>query len=468
MASEPARLIRGLGPWAAMAIVVGTMIGTGIFLKPSVMARDTGSIFLIFAAWIIGGALSLAGALSYAELGAALPEAGGEYPYLRRGLGEKWAFMFGWMHSIVGRPASAASIAAGLLLFGGFLQPAVKTEIFAFDIPRPWADSAYTFKFTWAQPLAALVIMLVTFVNYLGVRLGGQIQVFLTFIKLAAVAAVLVLGLALSSENPTAFQPMMPENWNGATLAGFFAALAAALWAYDGWNNINLVGSEVKDPQRNIPLSLVGGVSFVMLAYLLTTSVFFYALPFGDVADKNFTASTAIERFAGANAAKWFTLALVCSALGTLNSSILSGARVPYAMAKEGVFFRVTAGVHPQYHTPGGALILQGILAGLVVLTGSFDELTDLYIFAQWIFYALTTSVVFWLRKKEPDLPRPYRTWGYPVVPALFLIGAAALTVNLWMKNPGRSTAGIAFILLGLVFFWIWKKRLKATAASRP
>jgi APA family basic amino acid/polyamine antiporter len=169
-----------------------------------------------------------------------------------------------------------------------------------------------------------------------------------------------------------------------------------------------------------------------------------------------------MERFAGSEAARWFTLALVCSALGTLNSSILSGARVPYAMATEGVFFRVAANVHPQHHTPGGALILQGILAGAVVLTGSFDELTDLYIFTQWIFYALTTSVIFWLRKKEPDLPRPYRTWGYPVVPALFLIGAAALTVSLWMQNPGRSTAGIVFVLCGLVFYRRWHKQATA------
>jgi APA family basic amino acid/polyamine antiporter len=459
MASAPAKLIRGLGPWAAMAIVVGTMIGTGIFLKPSAMARETGSVLLVFLAWVVGGALSLAGALSYAELGAALPEAGGEYPYLRRGLGTKWAFMFGWMHSIVGRPASAASIAAGLLLFWGYLQPEVRTEIFSFNIPRPWTDAPYKFVFTWAQPLAAVVILLVTFVNYLGVRLGGQIQVVLTSVKVAAVAVVLVLGVAVSTDNPTAFQPMLPAAFDPRTLSGFFVALAAALWAYDGWNNLNLVGSEVKDPQRNIPLSLVGGVTFVMLAYVLTNAVFFYAMPFEAIADKNFTASTAFERFAGSEAARWFTLALVCSALGTLNSSILSGARVPYAMATEGVFFRVAANVHPQHHTPGGALILQGILAGAVVLTGSFDELTDLYIFTQWIFYALTTSVIFWLRKKEPDLPRPYRTWGYPIVPALFLIGASALTVSLWMQNPGRSTAGIVFVLCGLVFYRRWKHR---------
>ncbi len=459
MSEKRPELVRALGPWAAAAIVVGTMIGTGIFLKPSQMARDTGSVALIFAAWILGGVLSLFGALSYAELGAALPEAGGEYPYLKRGLGQNWAFLFGWMHSILGRPASAASIAAGLLLFWGFLTPEVRTIIFTLNIPRPWAATPYLFNFTWAQPLAAGAILLVTGVNYLGVRLGGQIQVVLTFIKLAAVASVIVLGLTASSHSPAAFQPFLPASLGLSRLSGFLAALAAALWAYDGWNNLNLVGSEIREPQRNIPLSLIAGVALVGIAYLVTNAVFFYALPFADVASPTFVASTAIERFAGSGAAKWFTLALVCSALGTLNSSILSGARVPYAMAREGVFFRVAESVHPKFHTPGGALVLQGILASLVVLTGSFDELTDLYIFAQWIFYALTTSVVIWLRRKEPDLPRPYRTWGYPWVPALFILGALALTVNLWIQNPGRSTAGILFVLFGFVFYRRWKKK---------
>jgi APA family basic amino acid/polyamine antiporter len=452
-------LVRGLGPWAAMAIVVGTMIGTGIFLKPSQMARETQSVLLVFAAWVLGGALSLFGALSYAELGAALPQAGGEYPYLKRSFGARWAFMFGWMHSIVGRPASAASIAAGLLKFWGFLQPEVTKPIFALAIPRPWADGPYNFVFTWAQPLAAAAILGVTGVNYLGVKLGGQIQVALTTIKIAAVGVVLVLGIAASTDNPAAFQPVLPGFFDARTLSGFLVALSASLWAYDGWNNLNLVGSEVKEPQKNIPRALLGGVAFVGLAYILTNAVFFYAMPFSEIADEKFVASTAIERFAGANAAKWFTLALVLSALGTLNSSILSGARVPYAMASEGLFFRVAGSVHEKFRTPGGALMLQGILAGLVVLTGSFDELTDLYIFTQWIFYALTTAAVIWLRKKEPELARPYRTWGYPVVPVVFVLGALALTANLWYANPGRSTAGIVFILFGLTFYRRWRAR---------
>jgi APA family basic amino acid/polyamine antiporter len=474
MTTKQPELIRGLGPWAAMAIVVGTMIGTGIFIKPSEMARDTGSVALIFAAWILGGALSLFGALSYAELGAALPQAGGEYPYLKRGLDERWAFLFGWMHSVVGRPASISSIAAGLMLFLGFLIPGTKESLFVVDIPNPFADKPHEFHFTWAQPLAVAAIAVVTFFNYLGVRLGGQIQVALTAIKMGAVAFVIVLGFALSDPAPTAFQPMLPATRDFSMLTGFLAAMAGALWAYDGWNNVNLVGSEVKNPQRNIPLSLIGGVTLVALIYLLVNAVFFYAIPFEQIqalaeqkGDSKPVALIAVEQFAGSGVTRWFALALVLSAIGTLNSSILSGARVPYAMASEGIFFRVAESVHPRFRTPGGALILQGTLASVLALTGTFEELTNLFIFASWIFYGLTTASVFWLRRKEPDLPRPYRTWGYPWVPALFVIGALALTANLLYVRPGRSSIGLGLILLGLVFYNHWKKKRAAEEANR-
>jgi len=451
-------LVRGLGAWAASAIVVGTMIGTGVFLKPSEMAREAGTIWLVFAAWVAGGVLSLFGALSYAELGAAIPEAGGEYPYIKRGLGPKWAFLFGWMHSVVGRPSSIASIAAGLTLFWSFLQPAVATPLFTLQIPVPFSEQPYEFNFSWMQPLAVVAIALVTFVNWLGVRLGGQIQVVLTLIKVASVMAVVIFGFALGEASGGTFAAGATTSVpRGATLAGFLAAMAAALWAYDGWNNVNLVGSEVINPQKNIPRSLIGGVAVVGGIYLLANAAYFYVLPFGDVAQSPHVASDAIEKFAGAGAASLLTVAMVISALGTLNSSILSGARVPYAMASEGLFFRVTASVHPKFRTPGGALFFQASLASVLALSGTFEELTNLFIFAGWIFYGLTTACVFWLRQKEPALVRPYRTWGYPWVPGLFVLGALALTVSLWIARPIRSSIGLALILAGLLFYRRWQ-----------
>ena len=466
MPAKRLELVRGLGPWAAAAIVVGTMIGTGIFLKPAEMASSGGSVAVVFAAWVVGGVLSLFGALSFAELGASIPEAGGEYAYLRRGFGPAWGFLFGWMHSIVGRPASAASIAAGLLRFWGFLFPAVAVPFFTWHVSLPWMGKPYDLAFTWAQPLAVVAIAVITFINYLGVRLGGQVQVALTLIKIASVLAVVIFGFALGHGDKANFQPMAPPSLGLGTIGAFLAALAAGLWAYDGWEDLNLVGSEVQEPQRNFPRALVGGVALVGAIYLLFSAACFYVLPFDTLAGSTHVASDVVERFAGSSAAQWMTLAMVIAALGSLNSSLLSGARVPYAMARDGIFFHVAATIHPKFRTPGGALVFQGVLTSLMVLTGTFEELTSLFIFAAWIFYGLAVVAMFRMRRSEPDLPRPYRCWGYPWVPGAFVIGAMALTVNLWLARPIRSSIGLALIVFGLVFYRHWQR--EAAGSHRP
>jgi len=462
MSEKRLELVRGLGPWASVAIVVGTMIGTGIFLKPAEMAREGRSVSIVFAAWIVGGLLSLFGALSYAELGAAIPEAGGEYAYLRRGFGPVWGFLFGWMHSIVGRPSSAASIAAGMMRFLGFFLPAVAAPIFTVHMAIPgltrWIP-AYDFVFTWAQPLAVFWLVAMTGVNYLGVRLGGGVQVFLTVIKVVSVMIVIGVALLLPVAATHPADPIWPSAVNTGLLSAFLAALAAALWAYDGWEDLNLVGSEVKDPHRNFPRALVGGVAFVALVYLLFSAACLKVLPFAGVANSQHVASDVVERVIGHGAATWITLAMVISALGSMNSSILSGARVPYAMARDGIFFKIADGIHPKYRTPGRALIFQGVLASVMALSGTFEELTNLFIFAGWIFYGLAVVALFRLRKTEPELARPYRCWGYPWIPGLFVLGALALTVNLWIARPGRSTIGLLLILAGLPFYKHWARR---------
>jgi basic amino acid/polyamine antiporter, APA family len=433
------------------------MIGTGIFLKPSEMAAVGGSVSVVYAAWIAGGLLSLFGALSFAELGAALPKAGGQYAYLRKGLGPVYGFLFGWMHSTVGESSSAASIAAGLARFTSFLIPAIAAPIFTWKIAVPFSQTPYDFVFTWAQPFAVVALALFTFINYLGVRLGGRVQVALTITKIAAILAIVAAGFAYSHANPGRFHPWWPAPHAGSgTFLAFFAALAAALWAYDGWEDLNRVGSEIAEPQRNIPRALIGGTLLVMGIYVLFNAVCFYVLPFSTVAGSAHVASDVVVSFAGSGAAKWITLAMIVSALGTLNSSLLSGARVPYAMARDGLFFRVTGVVHPRFRTPSGALVYQGIIAAAMALTGTFEELTSLFVFAAWIFYALSVVAMFRLRRIAPDMPRPYRTWGYPVVPALFVAGAFALTVNIWIERPIRSSIGLAMILSGLFFYRAW------------
>jgi amino acid transporter len=452
-------LVRGLGPWASAAIVVGTMIGTGIFLKPAEMAREGRFVSVVFAAWIVGAILSMFGALSFAELGAAIPEAGGEYAYLRRGFGPAWGFLFGWMHSIVGRPSSMASIAAGIARFLSFLIPAVAAPLFTLHVPAFAGLKPYDFVFTWAQPIAVLWLVIMTIVNYLGVRLGGAVQVVLTMIKIASV--LLVIGVAFFSGGgsaPHPADPVWPASLDGGIAIAFLAALAAALWAYDGWEDLNLVGSEVKDPQKNFPRALLGGVSLVAVIYLLFSAACLRVLPFEAVASSSHIASDVVAHVAGHGAAYWMTLAMVISAIGSLNSSVLSGARVPYAMARDGIFFKIADGIHPKFLTPGRALIFQGFLAGLMALTGTFEELTNLFIFAAWIFYGLAVVALFRLRRTEPNMPRPYRCWGYPWVPGTFVVGALALTVSSWLERPGRSSIGLLLIAAGLPFYRYWSR----------
>jgi amino acid transporter len=471
MPEKRLELVRGLGAWASAAIVVGTMIGTGIFLKPAEMAREGRSVSVVFAAWIIGAILSIFGAFSFAELGSMIPEAGGEYAYLRRGFGPVYAFLFGWMHSIVGRPSSLASISAGMMRFLSFLLPVVAVPLFTIHIAIPgltgWIKP-YDFVFTWAQPLAVVWLLIMTGINYLGVRLGGAVQVFLTSIKIMSVA--IVIGVAFFSAAPAARSPdpfWPPAGMGGAAIfSAFLAALAAALWAYDGWEDLNLVGSEVVDPQKNFPRALVGGVGFVAVVYLLFSAACLKVLPFETVAASRHIASDVVEHIAGPTAAACITLAMVISALGSMNSSVLSGARVGYAMARDKIFFKIADGIHPKFRTPGRSLIFQGILASLMALTGTFEELTNLFIFGAWIFYAFAVVALFRMRKTEPDLPRPYRCWGYPWVPGLFVAGALALTINIWIERPGRSSIGLLLILAGLPFYRRWNR--SASAGNSP
>jgi APA family basic amino acid/polyamine antiporter len=324
----------------------------------------------------------------------------------------------------------------------------------------PFSRAPYTFVFTWAQPLAVVALALLTFINYLGVRVGGRVQVILTIIKIASVGAIIVLAFTLARPHGAGFHPFLPSSYGVATLAGFFGALAASLWAYDGWEDLNLVGSEVEDPQRNIPRALILGVLFCGVVYMLFSAAAHWVLPFAAVAQSEHVASDVVVSISGRNAALWVTLAMAVSALGTLNASTLSGARVPYAMARDGIFFRKTARIHPKFRTPGGALVFECALASVFALTGTFEELTSLFIFAAWIFYGLAVVSMMRMRRTEPNLPRAYRCWGYPWVPVTFVAGAAALTITLWLARPVRSSIGLALILSGLFFYRNWQRKL--------
>ncbi len=444
-------LVRALGPAAASSIVLGTMIGTGIFLKPSEVAVDAGSGGWALAAWVIGGFVSLLGALCYVELGSSIPEAGGEYAYLREGMGETWGFLFGWTHSMVARPASVAAIAAGFLRFCGFLWPSVSRPLCVLHFH--WAITL-----TLAQAVTAGTLIAITLVNYLGVRQGGRLQVALTAVKVLSVLVIIGAGVWQIARHfePSTF--LSTFSFHGGSFFGFWTAVAATAWAYDGWNDLNLVGSEVQDPKRNFRRVIVNGVFFVIAIFLIFNAVCLYALPIKALGESQNPASDVFASLAGRNAALWVTLILAISALGTLNSSILSGARVDYAMARDGVFFRFVAKIHPQFRTPSNALLFQCAMAAALALTGTFEDLTSLVMFANWMFYGMAVVSMMRMRRTKPEMERPYRTWGYPVTPILFVIGAFGLSGGLWVARPVRSSIGLLLILIGLLPYRAWQR----------
>jgi APA family basic amino acid/polyamine antiporter len=341
--SQHSDLIRGLGLWSAVAIVIGDTIGTGIFLVSSDMARSVGSVVLVFAAWLIGGLIVLFGAFCYAELGAAFPKAGGPYVYLNRGLGPLWGFLFGWMSSFLERPVAMATLAAGFLRFLGFIFPVVATPLFTSHIGR------YAVTFTVAQPLAALVVIAVTAINYLSVRLGGSIQVLLTSLKIGAILVIVVAGMlfgkphaivaaSLGTLAGSAPHGLSILSWG--TIGAVLTALVPAMWAYNGFNDLGDLGEEIQHPGRNIPRAIILGLLTVGGLYLLANVVYFRILPFAALAQSQHVASDVVQSFAGSRGATWLTIAMAISALGALHVVVLTGARIPYAMARDGVFFQ--------------------------------------------------------------------------------------------------------------------------------
>jgi APA family basic amino acid/polyamine antiporter len=422
------------------------------------MARAVGSAALVFAAWIIGGLIVLFGAFCYAELGAAFPKAGGNYVYLNRGLGPLSGFLFGWMSSFLERPVAMATLAAGFLRFLGFLFPVVTTPLLDLQIGQ------YYFTFTAAQPLAALVVLVVTAINYLSVRMGGGIQVLLTSLKMGTILVIVVAGVLLGKPHAVQTAPLVTPFGLG-TIGALLTALVPAMWAYNGFNDLGDLGEEILNPQKNIPRAIILGLLTVGGLYLLANIVYFHILPFPELANSQHVASDVVQSFAGSRGAAWLTVAMAISALGALHVVVMTGARIPYAMARDGVFFQFARRINPSFRTPSNALLFLGFVAALLTLTGTFEELYSLFVFAVWIFFALTAIALLRLRKTEPNLSRPYRAWGYPWTPLIFLAAAVAITVNLWMVRPVRSTLGLAVILAGIPFFYRWRKSTRAFAA---
>jgi len=447
-------LKRDLGPWAAASIVVGTVIGSGIFLVPQTMIRRVGSVEMVFAVWIVGGLLSLAGALSYAELAAAMPEAGGEYVYLREAYGPIWGFLYSWTQMWVAKSGSIATLATGFFVYLANFFP-VLDRVFA-TVPLPLGPNGGPLEFRYGQLFAIVLILGLAWLNYYGVKLGGEVQTAVTVLKVALIALIILAGLALG-------HPHAPDNSPAPSLtfAGFVAALVAALWAYDGWNNVSMVASEVRAPQRNLPLALIGGTAGVIVIYLLANAAYFRILGPSEVAGSTRVAATMMGRIFAGSGANAVSVAALISIFAALNGSILSGSRVPYAAAREGYFFSAVGRVNPVHRTPGVSIVALSLWSCLLVLSGKYDDLFNLVIFASWILYGMTAASVLVLRAKRPEMARPYRTVGYPVVPLLFVLGAAILLTATLLDPLHRreSIMGMALMAAGLPFYFYWRKR---------
>ncbi|HKD85374.1 MAG TPA: amino acid permease [Terriglobales bacterium] len=450
--TKPATLSRDLGVTHAAAIVVGTIIGSGIFLVPSEMMQAVGSARLVYLAWIVGGVLSLAGAITYAELGAMKPEAGGEYVYIRDAYGPLPGFLYAWTWFAIAKPASIATLATGLVrILGTFPALAFFNR----------AALGWPLTITCGQLAAIAAAIFITALNYIGIKRAGDFQVVFTFVKVVIIVAVSFLAFTAASGTWRNFA----TSFSGATggIAGFMAALVAALWAYDGWNDLNMVSGEIRNPDRAIPIALIVGVAIVAALFMLTNAAVQYVLPAPAIAASQRPASDATAVAVGAWGAAVVSAGMALSILVTMNGTIMSGARVPFAMSRDGYFFRAMAEVHPRFHTPSVALIVQLVLSVMLLLfAGSFRQLFSLAIFAEWLFYMIAASTVFVLRRKEPDTPRPYKTWGYPLVPAIFIAAAAVLLYYTFTENIRNSAWGVAVIAAGVPIYLYFAQRKSA------
>ncbi|HTC57855.1 MAG TPA: amino acid permease [Candidatus Sulfotelmatobacter sp.] len=447
-------LARDLGVSHASAVVVGTIIGSGIFLVPTEMMQAVGSAKLVYLAWLVGGLLSFFGALTYAELGAMKPQAGGEYVYVRDAYGPLGGFLYAWTWFVIAKPASIATIATGLVrILGTF-------SIFSFFSSNV---VAVPFAVTWGQLVAIAAAILISLLNYFGVKRAGEFQLVFTVLKVAIILGIVVVCFSGAGNATGRGWSNFATTFTGAKggIAGFMAALVAALWAYDGWNDLNMVAGEVKKPERNIPIALIAGVATVGLLYVLVNAGVQYVIPANAIAASPRPASDAVSLVVGRMGASIVSAGMAISMLVTLNGTIMSGARVPFAVARDGYFFSALADVHPRFHTPSVAIVLQAVLSiALLLLGGNFRQLFSLAIFAEWLFYMIAGSTVFVFRWRDPQAARPYRMFGYPVVPALFVIVAAVLLCYTFRGEWPNSLYGLLVILAGIpVFSWFRRQR---------
>jgi len=502
LASGDNEFVKGLGLTSATTLVMGSMIGSGIFIVSAEIARQTSSPALLIGAWLITGFMTITGALAYGELAAMMPEAGGQYVYLRESLGPLWGFLYGWTLYLVIQTGTIAAVGVACGKFLGVFYPSISSSnwiLHLWKVPPipigPMVLGNMDVGLNTQNLVAVLVVIFLSVLNVFGVRLGAAVQNIFTFAKTAALLGLVGLGLFLG-RNAQAIAANFGSNfWHNAgfgalhpvqvgaggpiALVGTITILAVAqvrsLFSADAWNNVTFTAGEVKNPQRNLPLSLAIGTGVVIFLYVMANLVYLAALPLiGDAngttlvargiqyASEDRVATAVMEQIFSSSGAKIMAVLILISGFGCNNGLILAGARVYYAMAKDGLFFKNAAKLHPKYHTPAHSLMMQCLWTCVLCISGSYGQLLDYIIFAVLLFYILTIVGLFVLRVKRPDVPRPYRAIGYPVLPAIYILMAVFIDIVLLRYKPQYTWPGLFIVLLGIPVYFLWSRHSRS------
>ncbi|MBS1951836.1 MAG: putative amino acid permease, GabP family [Cytophagales bacterium] len=463
--SPQGQLVRTLGLASAFFLVISSVIGSGVYKKVAPMAEALQSPGLVLLAWLLGGLLTLIGTLSNAEVASMLADSGGEFVYYKKIFNRFFAFLYGWANFTAIRTASVASIA---YVFGQSFNSLVTLP----HLSAKWESITVLgfltpFDNLGVKLLTIALIAVLSYINYIGLKIGEEFSKSILYIVLVSILGIILLGLFSGVGSWQNIQShgsnYVERSWTDPIfISAMFTALLSAFWGYEGWSTIGYLGGEIKDAQRNLPLALVFGMIAIMVIYLLTNFAYLYVLPIDQLighSGNSIAAVTVIEHILGPVGGIFISLLILLTTLGCTNTTILASPRLFYAMAKEGLFFKSAQEVHPQHHTPTKALIFQGVWSGVLVMSGSFDQLTDMLIFASFIFYGSTALGVFVLRIKMPDAPRPYKAWGYPVLPALFILFCIVLLVVSFISKPREALMGLTLMASGVPFYFYWKDR---------
>jgi APA family basic amino acid/polyamine antiporter len=452
------KLVRGLSLTDSILLLAGGIIGSGIFLTAKDVALNTRQPWLFLFVWVIGMGMALLACFAFAELGAMFPSAGGQYVYMREAYGDGAGFLYGWMYFTVSATGTVAALAVGFATYLGQTFPALRAEQIILSLR--FVDV------TRGHLIALAAIALQTLINIFGVKKGAVLQNVATWAKFAAVAVFVLGGLFLGRGSWDHFHHALPATPGSASLVtGIGIALIAVFWAYDGWVYVTFVAGEVKDPQRNLPRALIWGLLLVGVVYIAINAVYVYALPMKEIAAQEAVAQTAAVSMFSGRVAPWLSLMVALSCFGAMAPCLMSGARVYYAMAEDGVFFRSLARVHPRWHTPVMSLVLQSIWSAVLALSGKYDELFTYVMFMMVLSYVLTVVGLFVLRRKQPDTPRPYRCTGYPWVPAIYVALGSLWAINAAVEKKKETLLGTAIVALGVPFYLYWKRQREKAAA---